>query len=298
MPILCLLVSRALSWVQNVVGKRKWQTIVIKRWVVMHTGMFSFLFGLSPFLGGETSAQTLRGTNDDRQGSGYTQSRLTSNPTSQAESHPADIFNIQRLQPRTSPEMPEGITFSSFVEFPSKLFILTVFEHEQWNDKRTNNTDRLEVNVGRPINLPEAGLDSMFGWVIRWRYFAGELTTLSGGLQFNITDLPQIILWAKAHKVTSFLQLFAVSNNDALGDWDLLHYYTFPIYKSLYIRGYNLYTSFAGREDYLHLWHDLILPLGQHFDFYVRNSCRNRDDEIFGPGGCHSSLGVRINFSF
>lgn len=209
----------------------------------------------------------------------------------------SDFFNITRLQARTTADGRRSYTQATFVRFPSKIYIAQVYEFTEKyaNDPRINY---LEVNVGGPAS-PDEYIGKLFGWVCREQHGTGMSDVVSCGLQYNISDHNEFAEFRKKHKLTSFIQYFPIKNNDVLGKQDIVHYYSFSIYKSFYVRGYNNWYHYSnGQKDYLRALQDFILPVNKSFDAFVRHTYQNRDDIQYGKKGSEFSAGVRFNISF
>ncbi len=206
-----------------------------------------------------------------------------------------DYFNITRLQTRLSDNGRKSFNQSTFIRFPSKLFIVESFDHtEKFKDDPDVNF--LEIIIGGPIKTFEN--PELLGWVVRAQASTGINPEYSLGLQYNIDKHSSIKNILKEKKITTFLQLFPIRSNTALGKYDLLHYYSLPIYSAFYVRGYNRWFHFENKRDYVLLFQDFILPINSKIDSYIRHTYQNRNDFQYGEKGSDLSLGFRLNYSF
>lgn len=208
----------------------------------------------------------------------------------------ADFFNVTRLQERTTAQGRRSFTQATFIRFPSKIYIAQVFETTE-RFGRDPNIDYLEINVGGPA-FSDPHLGKLFGWVCREQTGTGISDIVSCGLQYNLSDHNEFADFRKKHKLTSFVQVFAAKNNDALGKQDIVHYYSFSIYKDLYVRGYNNWYHYPDGKNYVRALQDFILPVNRSFDVYVRHTYQNRSDVQYGIKGSEEAVGIRYNFSF
>lgn len=207
-----------------------------------------------------------------------------------------DFFNITRLQFRSTPEGKRSYTQATFIRFPSKIYLAQVYEETEAY-RQDPYLRYFELNVGGPL-AGEETFEKLFGWVCRGQAGTQMPDIMSCGLQYNLSEHESFKPMVKAHKITSFLQIFPLKNHDNLGRTDLVHYYSFSIYKGLYIRGYNNWFHYSDQKDYIRLMQDFIYPITPKFDVYLRQTYQNRSDVQFGREGSEIALGVRYNFSF
>ncbi len=209
-----------------------------------------------------------------------------------------DYFNITRLQTRTSDNGRQSINQSTFIRLPSKIFIAESFDHtESYKDNPSINF--FEMFLGGPIGL--AINNKALEWVTRVQAVHAGVNIkpeYSAGLQYNIDKLDLLESFFKERKITTFVQIFPVRSNDELGKYDVLHYFSVPIYKKFYVRGYNRWFHFDNRKDYFLSFQDFILPINSKFDTYIRHTYQSRNDFMYGVRGSDMSFGIRMNHSF
>lgn len=205
-------------------------------------------------------------------------------------------FNISRLQLRATDEGSINFTQSIFYRFPNKMFLAQAYEYRQHvNDDPDFNY--FVWNFGGPMPLGSWSSDNLYGWVVRGQYATQTDDAYSIGLQYNFSDLKALQPLKQHYKLTSFLQVFPYKSNNAQGNWDVLLYYSFKLYKKLYLRGNTNFIKFDDKN-YIRSFQDIIYPIGPDFDIYVRLDYQNRNDVQFGELGTQYSLGIRYNFSF
>lgn len=207
-----------------------------------------------------------------------------------------NFFNITRLQFRSTPEGKRSYTQATFLRFPSKVYIAQVYEETEAHNQDPH-LRYFELNLGGPL-AGEDTFEKLFGWVCRGQTGTQTPNILSCGLQYNLSEHEGLRSTVKTHKITSFLQIFPLKSHDNLGSIDLVHYYSFAIYKGLYIRGYNNWYHYQDQKDYFRLTQDFIYPINPKFDAYLRQTYQNRSDVQFGQKGSEIALGFRYNFSF
>lgn len=209
----------------------------------------------------------------------------------------SDFFNISRIQARYSAQGTIALAQSVFIRFPGKILFLETYDFEDRADDR-GHAERFEINIGSPLPAVPEQYQKVFNLVGRFQKFTGVRPVFNFGGQVNISNLPNIESFAKKHKITTFIQLFPIYTNNDIGTFELLHYYSFPVYKKLYARGYNQLIDRKNKAHLVNMWGDIIYPLYKHFDIYYRLNYLNHDDEAYGQSGFENWLGVRVNFSF
>lgn len=225
-------------------------------------------------------------------------------PAEQAKKQPngiitsnwGDFFNITRLQARVTPDGRQSFTQATFLRFPSKVFVAQVYEHTPSFDKDPA-VSYFEVNVGGPAH-PDPYIGKLLGWVCRDQAGTGITNIVSCGGQYNLSEHQEMADFNKRNKFTSFIQFFPLRSNHELGSMDIVHYYSFSIYKSFYVRGYNNWFRDVNGRDYYRALQDFILPLDKSFDLFMRHTWQNRTDVQYGKKGSEAALGVRVNLSF
>lgn len=206
-----------------------------------------------------------------------------------------DYFNITRLQERTSTEGRTSLMQSTFVRFPSKLFLLESYEHT-FRYKKDPNISFLEIFFGGTIEFYKMN-PKLFGWVSRLQSGTQMVPQYSIGVQYNLSDHLFLTDIRKKFPFTMFIQYFPLKNDDKLGRYDIVHYYSFPVYKKFYLRGNTRFLYYKSKKNYYQAFQDLILPVNSHFDIYARHSYQNMRDVQFGEEGSEWAAGVRLNFS-
>ncbi|MEO5379081.1 MAG: hypothetical protein H7832_15070 [Magnetococcus sp. DMHC-6] len=205
-----------------------------------------------------------------------------------------EFFNISRLQIRTNGDGKTSYTQSTFIRFPFKIFLAQVYEHTTSYDGDPH-FNYFELNVGSPIT-DDKYYGKLFGWVCRDQEGTGFSSIVSCGMQYNFSDHKQLDDFRKDFKLTSFVQIFPIKNNDKLGNIDIVHYYSFKIYDEFYVRGYNNWFQYDHDKDYWRFMQDFIQPLNSNFDLYLRHTWQNRKDIQFGHEGSDLAVGIRFNF--
>lgn len=182
----------------------------------------------------------------------------------------------------------QGWSQSTFIQWSNKIYFLDLFEQQ-------NNFDyqrwHLDMYVGQPI----AG--DLFGWVARSQKYDGIVPVLSGGLQWNLTNI-QALKEKINLKTQSFIQVFPLKTSQDLGGVDFLHYFSVPIAGPVSLRGYNQYIIRENTSNLYYPWADLIWSVDKNFDIYGRMSYQSAYDTVFGPPGFIFWAGIRINFAF
>lgn len=207
-----------------------------------------------------------------------------------------DFFNVTRLQARITPGGRKSFVQAMFLRFPNKIFITESLENTL-PYKSDPNILQTEIYLGGPLYMFQNN-QKLFGWVTRLQA-ANEISPqYSLGFQYNISDHDVFEVLRKRCNFTTFFQIFPIKNDVILGNYDLLNYYCFTLYKNLYMRGYNRFFIYYGQEAYIWLLQDFILPINPLFDVYLRQSYQNRNNIQYGDKGCEFSLGCRLNFSF
>lgn len=201
-------------------------------------------------------------------------------------------FNISRLQVRATDDGTLGFTQSTFYRFTNGMYLAEAYDYRE-GDEGDPDFKNLAVNVGGPLTQ-----DQVWEGVVRAQYATQADDVYSVGIQANLTRLDALKYAKERFKLTTFVQLFTLRSNDSQGDWDVLWYYSFPLYKKLYLRGVTSFIKFDDEKDYVRSYQDIIYPLRPDLDVYVRADYQNRDDVQFGKIGTQYALGVRYNFSF
>lgn len=210
------------------------------------------------------------------------------------------IFNINRFQYRLSFNGESVFAQSTFVLFPNKFFIVELTELitpiEENNLVNFENIYH-ETNIGRPF-LPEYDWGRTLGWVGRIQASNKGKTFLSLGTQFNISDIPGFDEYSGKLRWKSFVQIFFLKNTKDAGEFDLFHYYQFPLLiEKLEVRGVNAYYYINDEKDFFYLMQDLIYSISKTWDIYFRHSYQNREGFQHRSDGSQFGIGIRYNFS-
>jgi len=201
----------------------------------------------------------------------------------------ADSSNISRLQLRSTEVGDTTIAQSTYIQFPNKLFLLELYEY-QASTQGLDAVQHLDLNVG--------GGNTVVDWVTRGQKYNDISAVYSAGVQMNITELPALKQLIQTSKLHSFIQAFPLRNNEQLGRFDVLHYYSVPIVSDISIRGYNQYIVRETEPDLFYPWTDIIVAVNRFLDIYSRVSYLSSFDRLYGQKGWRSWLGVRLNYSF
>ena len=200
--------------------------------------------------------------------------------------------NINRLQYRKSFKADNN-TFSQTtnIMFPNEFFL---FDHFEYVD---NGYYFLEIYTGKPFSEDHPWGKS-FGWVARTEVERAAKTVYSLGTIWYISSTPKINEVLKKIKFKTFLEVFFIKSDDDKGTTDIFHHYTFPVFKKLYMRGYNriLFDTNQGRLFYA--VQDLIYSLFDNIDVYMRHDYQNKDGFQNKEKGSAFYMGMRYNFSF
>ena len=137
-----------------------------------------------------------------------------------------------------------------------------------------------------------------FGWAARTESEKDKKTIYSLGTIWYISDTPAIDELLKKIEFKSFLEVFFIKSNNDRGSIDLFHHYNFPIFKSLYLRGYNRVFFDTNKGTLFYAVQDIIYPLTNHIDVYLRHDYQNVDGFQNRSKGTEFSVGTRYNFSF
>ena len=117
---------------------------------------------------------------------------------------------------------------------------------------------------------------------------------VSGGLQWDISRTPGLTLplqWK------SFIQVLAKNRDDA-GTVDIFNWYEFVLIdKRLILRGTNVWFLIPGGKDAVRLTQDLVVPVHNRFDLYLRHFFQNNGsiDETRSDGS-QFAVGLRYTF--
>jgi len=208
---------------------------------------------------------------------------------SAASSVSASGFSINRLQLRLNDNDSYSLTQSSFRQFSNRAFLLQTLNSDR-DPADNSHLTRFELLVGRPAGNGE------LGWVTRAQKWHGEKGVYSAGLQLNLDKWHGLDQLLARHKLRTFVQAFVRSEEQHLGQYDLLHYYDLKLPRlSLNLRGNNI-LYFGGTQRTDQLWVDAIYPLADYLDFYYRWNYLSRSNELLGVQGSTSSIGIRFNF--
>lgn len=216
----------------------------------------------------------------------------TASPNGLITNNRSKNFNISRLQLRYTDDERFNFTQSIFYRFSNKIYFAQAYEHRQ-SFEEDPEFNFFVWNVGGPITK-----DGLFSGVVRGQYATDTHEVYSAGLQYNLTQHDALSSLKKKLGWTSFIQVFPTKSDEAMGDWDILLYYSFRLYDKLYLRGNTTFTKFYEGENYIRSFQDVIYPIKPYFDIYVRGDYQSRDDVQFGKLGTQYSLGFRYNFSF
>lgn len=205
------------------------------------------------------------------------------------------FFNITRLQTRITPDGRTTLVHAMFLRFPNKMFLTEGTENTlpYKNDPRIIST---EIYIGGPVVLYKQN-KKLFGWVTRLQAATEMKPQYSLGAQYNISDHESFKWIRDKSNFTTFLQVFPIKNDNVLGYYDILHYYSFTIYKKFYVRGYNRISVYHDKENYVLAFQDFILPVASFFDVYARQTYQNRNDVQYGEKGSEWAFGCRLNIS-
>lgn len=210
------------------------------------------------------------------------------------------IYNIGRLQYISSFNGEGLFSQTMFVAFPNRFFIAERMEFiTPIGKNRLINFENFffEANTGRPL-FPGSEWGRVPGWVARVQALNDEKTTLSLGLQFNISDIPILIESSKRNRWKSFVQVFFIKNIGDAQDFDVYHWYQFPFFwERTEIRGVNAFYSINGEKDFVYLMQDLIYSFARTWDVYLRHSYQNRDGFQHRSDGSQFGIGIRYNFT-
>lgn len=206
-----------------------------------------------------------------------------------------NFFNVTRLQFRVTPQGRQTYVHAMFVRFPYKLFLAEGLEYTP-PFRSDPEILFLETYGGGPVVVSKAN-PKLFGWVTRLQSGTEMAPQYSAGAQYNLSDQDFFKGFFPSHKVTTFVQVFPVKNDSVLGNFDVLHYFSFSIYKKFYVRGFNRWFEYYGKKDYLLFIEDFILPVNPKFDLYARQTYQNRNDIQYGRKGSEWSFGMRLNLS-
>lgn len=210
------------------------------------------------------------------------------------ENNSQSINDITRFQLRQSNFGNPGWSQSTFIQFPNKFYFLDLYE-QQYNT--AYQPWHLDVDVGQPIpGLGRNSQQDIFDWVVRGQKYCGVVPVLSAGLQWNFSNIPAFKkLFGK--KTQSFIQIFPIKTNNALGSFDIVHYYSIPLYAKFTLRGYNQYIVRPNQSNLFYPWADIIYSVNKKFDVYERTSYLSSHDAVLGNQGFEYWLGLRINLS-
>lgn len=201
----------------------------------------------------------------------------------------ASGFSINRLQLRLNDNQSYSLTQSSFRQFGNRTFLLQTLNSDR-DPSANSHLTRFELLVGRPVGTGE------LGWVTRAQKWHGEKGVYSAGLQLNLDKMEGLDQVLARHRLRTFVQAFVRTEQQQLGQYDLLHYYDLKLAQwNLNLRGNNI-LYFGGTHRTAQLWVDAIYPLADHLDVYYRWNYLSRSNELLGAQGSTSSIGIRFNF--
>ncbi len=206
-----------------------------------------------------------------------------------------NFFNVARLQARVTPEGKQTYVHAMFVRFPYKLFLAEGLEYTR-HFKDDPKILFAEVYGGGPVVIYKEN-PKLFCWVARLQAGTEIDPQYSLGAQYNLSDHDFFKGVLPSRKLTTFIQIFPVKNSNLLGDYDVLHYFSFSIYKNVYVRGFNRWFVYNGERDYLLFLQDFILPVNPKFDVYARHTYQNRNNVQYGRNGSELAFGIRLNIS-
>ncbi len=203
---------------------------------------------------------------------------------------------VTRLNYRYAVNGESGIALGHFHLFPNSTLIAATVEF--FTRKRSRepfefSTFAAEVNLGRPF-VPSTQWGNTFGWVARFQSTPGAYLVVSGGLQWDISRTPGLTLplqWK------SFIQVLAKNRDDA-GTVDIFNWYEFVLIdKRLILRGTNVWFLIPGGKDAVRLTQDLVVPVHNRFDLYLRHFFQNNGsiDETRSDGS-QFAVGLRYTF--
>jgi len=222
---------------------------------------------------------------------------MEATPAKEAHLKPAGRYGtVTRINYRYAVNGESGIALGHFHLFPNSMLIAATVEF--FTRKRSGepfefSTFAAEVNLGRPF-APSTPWGKTFGWVARFQSTPGAYFVVSGGLQWDISRTPGLTLplqWK------SFIQVLAKSRDDA-GTVDIFNWYEFVLIdKRLILRGTNAWFLIPGGKDAVRLTQDLVFPVHNRFDLYLRHFFQNNDSiDQTRSDGSQFAVGLRYTF--
>lgn len=207
--------------------------------------------------------------------------------------------SINRLQYRYSINGESAISQGSFVLLPYEFNIAELSELSTTlgeSNKLKFDNFSVDVKLARYL-VPSAENGRIFSWVARFQAASKRTDSFSIGLQWNISETPNIKRATEHMPWKSLFQVF-VKENSGDGYIDLFHWYQFPILNNnkLYIRGVNTYFFLPGKEDCINVVQDLIHPLDKRWDVFFRHSYQNIEGFLNHSKGSELSIGLRMIF--
>ncbi len=199
------------------------------------------------------------------------------------------IYNL-RLQYRRGLnncriENESNYQFTLFAPLKNKFFLFCDNELIFENDNHVSTIS--EFNISRPFFSENKIIDSI-DWVFRVQAETHRKTDLSIGFQWHLHKTYLVEDFLKSLKIKCFVQFLPYKTTEERGKSDIYIYYSFPLIKDIvYTRGFGrwFFEDRLDKEDFKMIAQDVIVPLTDKWDVYLRYSHYNQNRNTgFGAG--------------